>query len=140
MAKGLQSYHRVWLSCHPGRTEQWLRERMADGFHVHHADGDHTNDAPNNLILLEGLDHMLIVHGHKVAGIFTSDRAREMGKKRHAMMDDKQKKRLARKAGIASGKARRRNARVKAKRDGALLAATASAPCPHAQAAATVKG
>lgn len=114
----LQSYHRVWLSCHPGRTEQWLRERLADGFHVHHADGDHANDAPSNLILIEGLDHMLIVHGHKVAGIFTSERARQMGKKRHALMSESERKRHQRKAGKASGRARRRKAK---KKSGALL-------------------
>lgn len=115
MPKGrLQSYHRVWLSCHPGRTEQWLRERLADGFHVHHADGDHGNDAPSNLILIEGLDHMLIVHGHKVAGIFTSDRGREMGRKRISMLTPEQRSRLARKAAKASVKVRRRKARQRA--------------------------
>lgn len=107
----LKSYHLVWLSCHPERSADWLKQRLADGFHVHHADGDHGNDAPENLILIEGLDHMLIVHGHKVAGIFTSSRAREMGKRRFSLMSDQQIKKHQRRAGRASGKARRRKAR-----------------------------
>lgn len=103
----LQPYHWVWLSCHPGRTAEWLRERLADGFHVHHADGVHSNDTPSNLIMIEGLDHMLIVHGHKVAGIFTRERSREMNRRRQAKLSPTQRSKIARKAGIASGKARR---------------------------------
>lgn len=41
---------------------EWLRERLKDGFHVHHIDGDHTNDAPKNLVLIDGVDHMRL-HG-----------------------------------------------------------------------------
>lgn len=32
-------------------------ERLAEGFAVHHADGDHWNDTPSNLVLIEGTDH-----------------------------------------------------------------------------------
>jgi hypothetical protein len=41
---------------------------------VHHVDGDHSNDEPKNLALIEGLDHMLLFHGvrnysaNKIAG------------------------------------------------------------------------
>ncbi len=132
---GLQPYHRVWLSCHPGRTEQWLKERLADGFHIHHADGDHSNDDPNNLIMIEGIDHMLIVHGHKVAGVFTSERAREMSKKRWSVMTPAQRKRLARKAGRASGKARRKRASA----EGALLASVEQAASVNAAKTAIAK-
>lgn len=59
----LQPHHIAWLQCHPGRTAEWLAERLADNFHVHHVDGDHDNDAPKNLVLIEGLDHMLLFHG-----------------------------------------------------------------------------
>ncbi len=65
--RGLQSYHHAWLSAHPGRNEAWLAERMADGFHVHHIDGDHANDAPANLVLIDGVDHMRL-HGMKWFG------------------------------------------------------------------------
>lgn len=62
----LKSYHYAWLACHPGRTKEWLLERLADGFHVHHADGDHSNDSPTNLCLIEGIDHMLVFHGWRL--------------------------------------------------------------------------
>lgn len=106
MAVKLQKSHRIWLSCHPNRTESWLRERLEDGFHIYHADGDHKNDTPSNLIMIEGLDHMLIVHGHKVPKIFNTSSAREMGKKRFALMTDSERTRHQRKAGKASAKAR----------------------------------
>jgi general stress protein YciG len=61
----LQPHHIAWLKCHPERTAEWLANRLADNFHVHHVDGDHGNDAPNNLALIEGLDHMLLFHGMK---------------------------------------------------------------------------
>lgn len=112
----LKPYHRVWLACHPGRTAEWLLERLADGFHVHHADGNHSNDAPSNLMLIEGLDHMLIVHGHKVAGIFTTERARKMGKKRwEHIPEEKRKKmmqRLAKTGWVARRRARRERERA----------------------------
>lgn len=55
-------HHEVWLSTHPRRTKQWLEERLEDGFDIHHIDGDHGNNSPDNLILLEHQDHMNI-HG-----------------------------------------------------------------------------
>lgn len=62
----MQSYHYAWLSVHPERTEEWLAARMADGFHVHHIDGDHYNDDPKNLVLIDGTDHMRL-HGMRLA-------------------------------------------------------------------------
>jgi hypothetical protein len=62
LAHNLRSYHLVWLASHPDRTEAWLRERLRDNFHVHHKDGNHKNDSADNLILLEGTDHMRL-HG-----------------------------------------------------------------------------
>ena len=64
----MQPYHLAWLSKHPERSEQWLCERMADGFHVHHLDGNHANDDPANLVLMEGRDHMAL-HGMTVSGV-----------------------------------------------------------------------
>lgn len=65
----MQSYHLVWLEAHPHRTAEWLRERLADGFHVHHVDGDHSNDDPRNLILIDGADHLMLHAGSIAAGI-----------------------------------------------------------------------
>lgn len=59
---GLQTYHYVWLQKHPDRTEAWLRERLKDGFHIHHVDNNHGNDDPDNIVMIEGRDHM-ILHG-----------------------------------------------------------------------------
>lgn len=58
----MESYHVAWLSAHPDRAEGWLRDRLAEGFDVHHLDGNHANDDPSNLVLIEHLDHMRI-HG-----------------------------------------------------------------------------
>ncbi len=61
----LQNYHLVWLRDNPKRSEAWLRERLKDGFHIHHMDGDHSNDDPSNLVLIEGGDHFML-HGAKL--------------------------------------------------------------------------
>ena len=58
----LKSYHMAWLSAHPNRSARWLREKIKDGFHIHHKDGDHNNNDPNNLLLIDGDDHMRL-HG-----------------------------------------------------------------------------
>jgi hypothetical protein len=60
----LDSHHKAWLQAHPERTEDWLRERLADGFEVHHVDGNGDNDHPLNLALVEGRDHVRVVHRH----------------------------------------------------------------------------
>ena len=38
---------------------------LANGFHIHHVDGDHSNNNPTNLVLMEGVDHTLL-HGHDI--------------------------------------------------------------------------
>ena len=53
---------KIWLSAHPHRTAKWLRERIADGFDIHHIDADDSNNHPTNLILLETTDHTLTIH------------------------------------------------------------------------------
>lgn len=35
---------------------------MHEGFHIHHVDGDHSNNHPNNLALIWGEDHLML-HG-----------------------------------------------------------------------------
>lgn len=58
----LKPYHHVWLSTHPHRSAEWLTEHLAEGFDVHHINGDHSDDAPENLVLIECADHMAL-HG-----------------------------------------------------------------------------
>lgn len=58
--KQLLPHQSAWLTAHPNRSEEWLRERMRDGFDVHHVDGDSRNNDPDNLVLIEGSDHMLL--------------------------------------------------------------------------------
>ena len=54
----MNDHHIAWLKVHPWRTKVWLEERLADGFDVHHVDGDHSNNDPSNLILIEASDHI----------------------------------------------------------------------------------
>ena len=52
----------MWLGAHPNRSQEWLQERLRDGFDIHHVDGNHMNDDPANLVLIEHDDHMRL-HG-----------------------------------------------------------------------------
>lgn len=64
-----QGYHLAWLEVHPGRSLAWLERQIADGFVIHHLDGNHDNDEPHNLVLIEGVDHMRLHAGKLGAGI-----------------------------------------------------------------------
>lgn len=70
MANKLEIYHHIWLECHPHRSENWLIERLKDGFDIHHLDGNHDNNDPKNLALIEHTDHMMI-HGMSGLGRLT---------------------------------------------------------------------
>ena len=61
----MHKHHFIWLRKYPHRTETWLQEKLDDGFHIHHQDGNHANNASRNLILIEGNDH-LELHGRPV--------------------------------------------------------------------------
>ena len=54
-------YH-VWLTAHPEKDAEWLSQAMHAGFEIHHIDGDHYNNDPANLVLIEHNDHMRL-HG-----------------------------------------------------------------------------
>jgi hypothetical protein len=58
----MESYHYIWLSTHTHRDETWLKEKLSEGFDIHHIDGEHNNNNPDNLVLIEHLDHMRL-HG-----------------------------------------------------------------------------
>lgn len=63
----MKPHHRAWLDAHPHRTAEWLAFRIAEGFDVHHLDGEHDNNNPENLVLIEHTDHMM-VHGGRTLG------------------------------------------------------------------------
>jgi hypothetical protein len=81
----------AWLTKHQERSEEWLRARLADGFEIHHLDGNHANDEPGNLLLIESVDHKSL-HGRRVQHIVRSSTAkfdrvayqRELMRKRRA--------------------------------------------------------
>jgi hypothetical protein len=61
----VQVHHKAWLEAHPERTARWLREMLRDGFSIHHLDGNHGNNDPDNLVLIENTDHALIHNGFR---------------------------------------------------------------------------
>ena len=60
----LGPYRQAWLTAHPDRDREWLLRMAREGFDVHHVDGDHTNNMPDNLVLIDHADHMRL-HGQK---------------------------------------------------------------------------
>lgn len=61
---GLSKHHRIWLDAHPDREDYWLCWMLREGFQIHHIDGDHGNNDPGNLVLIESGDHKFL-HGKK---------------------------------------------------------------------------
>lgn len=86
----LKDYHYIWLANHRNRTEEWLKERLADGFDIHHADGDHSNNDPSNLVLIESTDHMRL-HGSCLNRLLIKlePRHQTIGKQAYDMKDNK---------------------------------------------------
>lgn len=66
MRADMELHHLVWLSVHPERTKEWLKERLKDGFDVHHINGDHADNEPQNLVLIDCGDHMMLHSGHRL--------------------------------------------------------------------------
>lgn len=75
-----QTYHIAWLAAHPHRSADWLEQRLRDGFDIHHLDGDHSNDDPKNLVLIECSDHMAL-HGVRLCRIVKKPRKRTKQKR-----------------------------------------------------------
>ena len=79
----MDPHHEVWLSNHPGRDKAWLKRMTAEGLSIHHIDGNHENNDPNNLVLIELDDHLRLhciggkrIRTHPVAH-FMKDRQKE---------------------------------------------------------------
>lgn len=72
----MKPYHYAWLMRHPERTSEWLKKKLKDGFDIHHLDGNHDNNTPYNLVLIECRDHML-VHGADMSRIANAKKAKE---------------------------------------------------------------
>lgn len=56
----IQAHHRAWLSAHSWIAWEWLDAKLEEGFEVHHVDGDHSNNDPQNLVLVYNSDHKLL--------------------------------------------------------------------------------
>ena len=54
--------HTIWLESHPDYDEEWLKTALHAGFDIHHIDGNHDNNDPENLLLIEKSDHKRL-HG-----------------------------------------------------------------------------
>lgn len=59
----MNAHHEVWLKEHPERTVEWFEAIIKSGFDVHHLDGDHENNDPLNLVLIENRDHLMVHSG-----------------------------------------------------------------------------
>lgn len=84
----LKPYHLAWLTAHPTRTAVWLSERLADGFDLHHADGDHFNDNPANLVLIDRDDHRRVHNaGPGLFRLLETARVRTQNREARAMTE-----------------------------------------------------
>jgi len=97
----LAAYHLSWLAAHPQRTAKWLKERLADGFQVHHADGNHANNAPDNLVLIDGNDHLRLHGRPQLQGHRLVEHSRKGGTNSRKYLGKRERKRLAQKAARA---------------------------------------
>ena len=60
----MNDHQKAYLS-KGGMTEEFLQQAMTAGFDIHHVDGDHDNNDPDNLVLIWSGDHMAVLHGLK---------------------------------------------------------------------------
>jgi hypothetical protein len=84
----MREYHEVWLNSHPHRTREWLEQKLAEGFDVHHIDGDHSNNSPSNLILVECADHAML-HGIPQVRILAVEIRRRKIAERNRLEDER---------------------------------------------------
>lgn len=98
----LRPHHFAWLMAHPERTSAWLIARILDGFHVHHLDANHDNNDPDNLVLMDGVDHMRM-HGMPFSAMEMRKAQRSIngqkgGRARAEKLSPRRRKQIARKA------------------------------------------
>jgi hypothetical protein len=107
----LRDHHKAWLAAHPDRSADWLKRMLVEGFQVHHIDGDHDNNHPSNLALIEGNDHMRL---HGLFSLIRTDNAvsRKGGKGRWANKTAKEKSAHMRMMVMARTKKRRERERA----------------------------
>ena len=83
----MEQYHHAWLTANKHRSKQWLQERLEDGFDIHHIDGNHENNDPLNLLLLECADHSRL-HGLPFTRISAAEiRKRKVAERRKKLLD-----------------------------------------------------
>jgi len=65
----MEDHHKAWIDSHKIYDEAWFRLATKAGFEIHHLDGDFSNNEPDNLILIEGIDHQKL-HGRNMSRLF----------------------------------------------------------------------
>lgn len=78
VVKGFQAYHYSWLAAHPHRTAEWLKDKLREGFDIHHLDNNHSNNEPDNLILIEHTDHMFLHARGRTLGRLTQRKCKHV--------------------------------------------------------------
>ncbi|MFW9899768.1 MAG: NUMOD3 domain-containing DNA-binding protein [Candidatus Thorarchaeota archaeon] len=53
MTKNKHKYYKIWNEHHPDDPIT-----IGDGYHIHHIDGDHNNNDPDNLQKMKAFDHL----------------------------------------------------------------------------------
>jgi hypothetical protein len=81
----MESHHLAWLSTRVHRTIDWLKEKLAEGFDVHHLDGNHSNNEPSNLVLIECSDHMRL-HGGRICRLNGKGERGKSGPRRETLL------------------------------------------------------
>ena len=61
MPKRANTHWYVWCEAN-AKPIEWLKDKIQEGFDVHHIDGDKLNEDPSNLVLIWCGDHMML-HG-----------------------------------------------------------------------------
>lgn len=82
----MEQHHYAWLEAHTYRTVEWLADRLKDGFDIHHLDGNHDNNDPKNLVLIECSDHMMLHAGVRMCRLIGSVKMTERSRKTAATL------------------------------------------------------
>ena len=53
----MEQHRKVWMESNC-KDEEWMYQASQNGFDVHHLDGDHSNNDPENLVMIFASDHM----------------------------------------------------------------------------------